>query len=108
MVVQKAAALLIGDDPFYSTQSALIIRLAGGHGLPTMHYRTDYVAAGELIIGRILKGEKPSDLPVMQPTKFELAINLKTAKLLGLTEADFRQTPSECGREFAPLILDRK
>ena len=40
MVVQKAAALLIGGDPFYSTQSDLIIRLAGGHGRPTMHYRT--------------------------------------------------------------------
>ena len=57
MVVQKAAALLIGDDPFYSTQSDLIIRLAGGHGLPTMHYRTDYVAAGELISYGSSQGE---------------------------------------------------
>jgi len=97
---QKATALLIGDDPFFSTQSDLIIGLAARHALPTMHYRTDYVAAGGLIsygssqaetyrqaglyIGRILKGEKPSDLPVVQPTKFELAINLKTAAALGL------------------------
>jgi putative ABC transport system substrate-binding protein len=101
MVRKKAAALLIGDDPFYSTQSDLIIRLAARHALPTMHYRTDYVVAGGLIsygssqgetyrqagryTGRILKGEKPSDLPVVQPTKFELAVNLKTAKVLGLT-----------------------
>jgi len=100
VIRQKATALLIGDDPFYSTQSDLIIGLAARHALPTMHYRTDYVAAGGLIsygssqgetyrqaglyAGRILKGEKPSDLPVVQPTKFELAINLKTAKSLGL------------------------
>ena len=93
MVRQKATALLIGDDPFFSTQSDLIIGLAARHALPTMHYRTDYVAAGGLIsygssqgetyrqaglyTGRILKGEKPSDLPVVQPTKFELATTSK-------------------------------
>ena len=101
MVQRKVIALLIGDDPFYSTQNDLVIALATRHALPAMHYRTEFVAAGGLAsygssqaetyrqagiyTGRILKGEKPADLPVVQPTKFELAINLKTAKALGLT-----------------------
>ena len=77
-----------------------IIRLAASHQLPTVYFARYFVAAGGLIsygpdtidphrraavyVDRILKGEKPADLPVQAPTKFELAINLKTAKALGL------------------------
>jgi putative ABC transport system substrate-binding protein len=78
----------------------LIIALAAKHKLPAVYYRRYYVASGGLIsygydvlqqvrgaagyVDRILKGEKPADLPVQAPTKYELAINLKTAKALGL------------------------
>jgi putative ABC transport system substrate-binding protein len=97
----RADALLIPPDPFLETRRAQIIALAQRHSVPAMYPYSDYVTAGGLIsygpnesdifrqvgllTGRILKGEKPADLPVEQPTKFELVINLKTAKALGLT-----------------------
>ena len=97
----KAVALLVGDDPFYNTERQLLVGLAARHGLPTIYYARNFVSQGGLIsygsdqsetyrlagiyVGRVLKGEKPGDLPVMLPTKFELVINLKTAKSLGLT-----------------------
>jgi putative ABC transport system substrate-binding protein len=94
------AALLVGGDAFLRAQGPQLIARAALYSLPTMYDEREYVTAGGLIsygtrrsemrrqagvyVGRILKGAKPGGLPVMQPTKFALVINLKTAKALGL------------------------
>jgi len=99
-VRSKAAALLVCASPFFLTQSKHIVELAARHALPAMYWRREPVDGGGLVsygsntfevyhqagvyVGRILKGEKPETLPVVQPTKFELVLNLKTAKALGL------------------------
>jgi putative ABC transport system substrate-binding protein len=96
-----AAAVLVIDDPFLADHREQIVALAARHALPTSYPSSQYVRDGGLMgytddrfesirqvggyVGRILKGEKPPDLPVLQPTKFGFVINLKTAKALGLT-----------------------
>ena len=103
-VAQRVDALFVTADAFFASRRNSIIALAARHRLPTMYPRREYVASGGLIsytspasdaarqsgvyTGRILKGEKPADLPATQPTRFELILNLKTAKTLGLAVPD--------------------
>jgi putative ABC transport system substrate-binding protein len=100
LIERKAGALLISDDPILTTRRDQIIVLAARHALPTIYYAREFVLAGGLIsygsvstdnyrhggiyIGRILGGTKPADLPVLQPSKFELVINQRAANALGL------------------------
>ena len=100
-VEQRVGALLVTAAPFFDTQLHRIVDFAAQKQLPAIYQFREYAVAGGLIsygpnvaegyknagtyVGRILKGEKPADLPVMQPTKFDFVINLKTAKALGLT-----------------------
>jgi putative tryptophan/tyrosine transport system substrate-binding protein len=102
MIEEKhIGGLLVAADPFFDDRRAQIVSLATKYKVPACYVRIDFVKEGGLMsygpdatdafrqagiyAGRILKGEKPADLPVMQPTKFELSINLSTAKSLGLT-----------------------
>ena len=96
-----ATALIEGSDPLFIDQRKEIVARTISHKIPTIFFERDSVVVGGLLtyaasfadsfrqvgvyVGRILKGEKPADLPVLQPTKFELIINLKTAKAIGLT-----------------------
>jgi putative tryptophan/tyrosine transport system substrate-binding protein len=101
LVQLKAGALVIGPDVFFNSHIEQIAALAIGHALPAVYQYRPFVEAGGLLsygsdetetyhlvgayTGRVLKGEKPANLPVVQSTKVELIINLKTAKALGLT-----------------------
>jgi putative ABC transport system substrate-binding protein len=98
---ERADALIVVADPTFGQHAARIAGLAAQHTLPTLHNLREFVAAGGLMsygasitdayrqigvyTGRVLKGEKPADLPVLQPTKYEFILNLKTARTLGLT-----------------------
>jgi putative ABC transport system substrate-binding protein len=101
LIEQKCGALLVSPDAFFLSNRDRLVGWAARQAVPAVYYTRDYADAGGLLayganfasmyreggryVGRILKGEKPADLPVVQPTKFELVINLITAKALGLT-----------------------
>jgi putative ABC transport system substrate-binding protein len=104
LAAQRADALFVTADSYLLARRASIVALAEHHRLPAMYALHDFIRTGGLIsytssisdaqrqcgvyLGRILKGEKPADLPVTQPTKFELIINVKTAKTLGIDVPD--------------------
>jgi putative ABC transport system substrate-binding protein len=101
LVRDRADALLVGAEPFFVDRRVQIVTLATRYLLPTVHFRREFPEIGGLMsygasdfernrevgvyTGRILKGEKPADLPVVQPTQFELVINLSTARAIGVT-----------------------
>ena len=100
LVQKPGGALLVGPDAVFTSRRAQIVTLAARHAVPAIYYAREFAEIGGLIsygpnlvnvfqqtgiyVGRVLKGAKPADLPIQQPTKYELVINLKTAKVLGL------------------------
>jgi putative ABC transport system substrate-binding protein len=100
LVQKPGGALLVGADAVFTNRRAQIVTLVARHALPAIYYVREFTEIGGLIsygpnlvnayqqtgihVGRVLKGEKPADLPVEQPTKFELVVNLNTARALGI------------------------
>ena len=109
LIDMRLDALIVQPDAFFAVQVNQLVALAARHAVPTLYWRREFVEAGGLMsygsdvadalrvvgvyVGRVLKGEKPGDLPVQQPTKFEWVINLNTAKAVGL--------------DVSPLLLTR-
>jgi putative tryptophan/tyrosine transport system substrate-binding protein len=101
LIDMRAGALVVAPHSLFATQAQQLIALAARHAIPALYWRREFAEAGGLMsygsrladalhvigvyAGRILKGEKPGDLPVQQPTKFELVVNVKAAKAIGLT-----------------------
>jgi len=101
LVRERANAILINGDTFFNNRRVQVVSLAARHALPAIYVQRDWAVAGGLMsygantadawrqvgiyTGRILKGEKAADLPVVQPSKFELVINHQTARMLGIT-----------------------
>ena len=104
IVQQRADALLVGNDAFFTNRREQIVALAARHAVPAIYTFRSFVESGGLMsystslvevyrqiglyVGRVLKGEKPAELPVVHPTKFEFVINIKTAKALGIKISD--------------------
>jgi putative ABC transport system substrate-binding protein len=107
MIERGTDALIITTAPFFTGHKERLVELAERHALPAVYFAREFALAGGLMsygasfpdayrqtglyAGRVLKGENPSDLPILQPTKFDLVINLKTAKALGLTVSNQMQ-----------------
>jgi putative ABC transport system substrate-binding protein len=104
LMEKRASALVVSDDALFTNRRDVLAALAARHAVPAIYGRREFVSAGGLMsygastldqyyqsgiyVGRILRGAKPADLPFLQPTKFELTLNLRTAKALGLTVPD--------------------
>ena len=100
LAATPGSALIINADPFFFVRRAQLTALAARHAVPAIYYDREFAVSGGLMtygtdlpsawgqaggyVARILKGEKPGDLPVAQPTRFELVVNMKTAKALGI------------------------